>query len=50
MRERTRASRMGEPIAEKYPCLLAKLEDCFGEGERLMAVVRAKLGGLGHGD
>jgi len=34
----------GVPFAEKYPRLLAELEECFGEGERLMAVVRAKLG------
>ncbi len=33
----------GEPFAEKYPRLLAELEDCFGAGERLMEVVRAKL-------
>ncbi len=30
----------GEPFAQKYPRLLAELEECFGEGERLMAVVR----------
>ena len=33
----------GEPFAEKYPRLLAELEVCFGEGERLMAVVRDQL-------
>ena len=27
----------GEPFAEKYPRLLAELEECFGEGERLTA-------------
>lgn len=37
----------GEPFAEKYPRLLAELEECFGEGERLMTVVREKLKGLG---
>ena len=26
-----------EPFAEKYPRLLAELEECSGEGERLMA-------------
>ncbi len=36
----------GEPFAEKYPRLLAELEECFGEGERLMAVVRARLEGV----
>jgi len=36
----------GEPIAEKYPRLLAELEACFGEGERLMAVVREKPRGV----
>ena len=35
-----------EPFTEKYPRLLAELEDCFGEGERLMGVVREKLGGI----
>jgi type I restriction enzyme M protein len=36
----------GEPFAEKYPRLLAELEACFGEGERLMAVVREQLKGV----
>lgn len=33
----------GEPFAEKYPRLIAELEECFAEGERLMGVVRAEL-------
>jgi type I restriction enzyme M protein len=33
----------GEPFAEKYPRLLAELEECFAEGERLMGVVRGNL-------
>jgi type I restriction enzyme M protein len=36
----------GEPFAEKYPRLLAQLEECFGEGERLTNVVRAALAGV----
>ncbi len=36
----------GEPFEEKYPRLLAELVECFGEGERLMAVVRERLGGV----
>ena len=36
----------GEPFVEKYPRLLAELEACFGEGERLMAVVRERLKGV----
>ena len=36
-----------EPSAEKYPRLLAELEACFGEGERLMVVVREQLHGVG---
>ena len=36
----------GEPFVEKYPQLLAELEECFEEGERIMAVVREQLGGL----
>ncbi|MEO6624566.1 MAG: type I restriction endonuclease subunit M [Burkholderiaceae bacterium] len=38
----------GEPFTEKYPRLLAELEACFGEGERLMAVVRERLRGVGN--
>jgi type I restriction enzyme M protein len=37
----------GEPFEKKYPRLLAELEDCFDEGERLMGVVRATLKGIG---
>ena len=50
MRERSRALKMGEPFAEKYPRLLAELEECFGEGERLMAVVRSRLEGVQSND
>lgn len=39
----------GEPFTEKYPRLLAELKVCFGEGERLMAVVRERLKGVGDG-
>jgi len=38
----------GEPFVQKYPRLLAELEACFGEGERLMAVVRAQLKRVGN--
>ncbi len=40
----------GEPFTEKYPRLLAELEACFEEGERLMGVVREKLKGVGDGN
>ncbi len=40
----------GEPFAQKYPRLLAELEQCFGEGERLMAVVRERLKGVRDGE
>ena len=33
----------GEPFTEKYPRLLAELEESFAEGERLTAVVRERL-------
>ena len=33
----------GEPFTEKYPRLLAELEESFTEGERLTAVVRELL-------
>ncbi len=36
-----------EPFAEKYPRLLAELEECFAEGERLMGVVRDQLNLVG---
>jgi type I restriction enzyme M protein len=36
----------GEPFTEKYPRLLAELEACFVEGERLIAVVRDRIGGV----
>lgn len=39
----------GEPFEEKYPRLLAELEACFVEGERLMGVVRERLKGVGNG-
>jgi len=38
----------GEPFAVKYPRLLGELEDCFAEGERLMGVVRRRLGTLSN--
>lgn len=36
----------GEPFVEKFPRLLAELEERFTESERLMTVVRAKLSGV----
>jgi type I restriction enzyme M protein len=39
-----------EPFTDKYPRLLAELEVCFGEGERLMAVVRERLKGVRDGE
>jgi len=41
---------MGEPVAEKYPRLLAELEESLGEGERLMGAVRENLEGVGNGE
>ena len=38
----------GEPFEEKYPRLLAELEEELTEGERLTAVVRARLAGFGE--
>jgi type I restriction enzyme M protein len=40
----------GELFTEKYPRLLAELETCFTEGERLTAHVRANLKGLIDGN
>ncbi len=35
-----------EPFAEKYPRLVAEVEECFAEGERLTASIRRALGGI----
>lgn len=40
----------GEPFAEKYPRLLAELEECFVEGDRLTKVVRNRLSDLTGGE
>jgi type I restriction enzyme M protein len=40
----------GEPFSEKYPRLLAELEECFAEGERLTQVVRTRIHGVHTGD
>lgn len=50
MRSRWATTGSGEPFAKKYPRLLADLEECFGEGERLMGVVRERLKGVGDGE
>ena len=39
----------GEPFEEKFPRLLAELEEQFKEGEKLTATVRKNLEGLAHG-
>ena len=39
----------GEPFTERYPRLLAELEESLEECERLTAVVREKLGTVGYG-
>ena len=36
----------GEPFTEKYPRLLAELEESFAKGERLAAEVRTRLEGI----
>ena len=40
----------GEPFTDKYPRLLAELEEHFTEGERLTAVIRKSLSGIEHAD
>ena len=37
-----------EPFAEKYPRLVAELEECFAEGERLTKVIREQLVRIKH--
>jgi len=36
----------GEPFEAKYPRLVAELEACFAEGERLTGVIRERLAGV----
>ena len=43
MRKRMRYSSKRQPSAERCPRVLAELEECFAEGERLMGVVRERL-------
>ncbi len=38
-----------EPFAEKYPRMVAELEECFAEGEHLTALVRSNLGRIADG-
>ena len=40
----------GESFAKKYPRLLAELQVCFAEGERLMRAVRDRLEGIHAGE
>lgn len=40
----------GEPFAEKYSRLLEELERCFEEEERMIGVVRERLGSLRDGE
>jgi type I restriction enzyme M protein len=37
-----------EPFAEKYPRLVAEVEACFVEGERLTNTIREQLGRIDH--
>ena len=37
-----------EPFAEKYPRLVAEVEECLKEGERLAKVIRDQLGRIEH--
>jgi type I restriction enzyme M protein len=39
-----------EPFSEKYPRLVAELEECLKEGERLAQVIRHRLSGIIDGD
>ncbi len=37
-----------EPFAEKYPRLVAEVDECLAESERLANVIRAQLGRIDH--
>jgi len=39
-----------EPFAEKYPRLVAEVEACLSEGERLAHVIRQQLGRVTDAD
>jgi type I restriction enzyme M protein len=39
-----------EPFAEKYPRLVAELEEHFAEGERLTAVIRQRFAEVGESE
>jgi len=39
-----------EPFAEKYPRLVAELEECLAESAKHAEKVMANLGGLGYGE
>ena len=41
-----RSKRNAEPFAEKHPLLVAELEECFGVGERLPALISQRLAGV----
>jgi len=38
-----RNNRNAEPFAEKYPRLVAEVEECMAEGERLTVAIRTAL-------
>lgn len=40
----------GEPFVEKFPRLLAELDECFGEGARLASLIRIRLAGVDISD
>lgn len=43
MQHRPKPTRFAKLFAEQYPRLMAGVEECFVEGERLAALVRANL-------
>jgi type I restriction enzyme M protein len=48
MRTRSSQNFHAKPFAERYPRLVAELEECFAEGDRLIASVRQQLQGLAN--
>lgn len=45
-----RSDFQAEPFAEKYPRLIAELEEQLVEGERLSAIVRSRIATIGVED
>jgi len=46
MKHCLKLTRFAEPFTETYPRLVAELEECFAEGDRLTTLIREQLGSV----